>query len=94
MKLLLYGRRLQHRLRISCAPRHPSLDHLRCDNGAEFVAGWVRQWLHRVGRQMLFAELGSPERTRYLESFNSKLSDELFSVETFDTSLEAQVLVE
>ena len=67
----------KRRLRISCAPRHPSLDHPRCDKGAEFVAGRVRQWLHRVERKTLFPELGNPGKTRYLESFNSKLGDEL-----------------
>jgi len=54
----------------------------------------MRQWLHRVGHKTLFAELGSPGKTSHLDSFNSKLSDELFNVEMFDTLLEAQVLVE
>jgi len=54
----------------------------------------VSQWLHRVGRKTLFAELGNPGKTSYLESFNSKLSDELFNVEILDALLEAQVLVE
>ena len=84
----------RRRLRISCAPRYPSLDHLRCDNGAEFVAGWVSQWLHRAGRKTLFAELGSPGKASYPESFNGKLPDKLLNIAIVDTSLEVQLFAD
>jgi transposase InsO family protein len=32
----------------------------RSDNGAEFTATAVREWLHRLGVQTLFIEPGSP----------------------------------
>lgn len=68
--------------------------YLRSDNGPEFIAQAVREWLQRVGIQTLYIEPGSPWENGYLESFNGKLRDELLNVEIFDTLLEAQVLVE
>lgn len=34
--------------------------HVRSDNDPEFTAKVVREWLHRVGVQTLYIELGSP----------------------------------
>jgi transposase InsO family protein len=68
--------------------------YLRSDNGAEFTADAVREWLGRIGVGTLYIEPGSPWENGYLESFNGKLRDELLNVEIFDTLLEAQVLVE
>jgi putative transposase len=68
--------------------------HLRCDNGPEFTAKAVRQWLGKVGVRTLYIEPGSPWENGYVESFNGKLRDELLNVEIFDTLLEARVLVE
>jgi transposase InsO family protein len=69
-------------------------DHIRSDNGSEFTAKAVREWLGRVGVKTLYIEPGSPWENGYVESFNGKLRDELLNVEIFDTLLEAQVLVE
>jgi putative transposase len=68
--------------------------HLRSDNGSEFTARKVREWLGRVSVNTLFIEPGSPWENGYIESFNGKLRDELLNPELFDTLLEAQVLVE
>jgi len=68
--------------------------HIRSDNGPEFTATVVRQWLTRVGVNTLFIEPGSPWENGYVESFNGKLSDELLDREIFDTPLEAKVLIE
>jgi len=68
--------------------------HLRSDNGPEFTAKAVRQWLGKLGVATLFIEPGSPWENGYVESFNGKLRDELLNLEVFDTLLEAQVLVE
>ena len=51
--------------------------YLRSDNGSEFTAHKVRDWLDRVGVQTLFIEPGSPWENGYIESFNGKLRDEL-----------------
>jgi len=69
-------------------------DHIRSDNGSEFTAKRVREWLDRLGVSALYIEPGSPWENGYLESFNGKLRDELLNGEIFDTLLEAQVLVE
>ena len=68
--------------------------YIRSDNGPEFTAKAVRDWLERVEVKMLFTEPGSPWENGYIESFNGKLRDELLNVEIFDTLLEARVLIE
>ena len=68
--------------------------HIRSDNGPEFTAKVVCEWLGQVGVKTLFIEPGSPWENGYIESFNGKLSDELLDRERFDTLLEAKVLIE
>ena len=68
-------------------------DHIRSDNGSEFTARVVRNWLQRLGVKTLYIEPGSPWENGYIESFNGKLRDELLNREVFDTVLEAKVLV-
>ncbi len=67
---------------------------IRSDNGPEFTAVAVREWLERVGVQTLFIEPGSPWENGYNESFNGKLRDELLNGEIFTSLFEARVLVE
>ena len=69
-------------------------DHIRSDNGPEFVAEIVRHWLSRLGVQTLFIEPGSPWENGYIESFNGKLRYGLLDGEIFDTVLEAKVLTQ
>ena len=69
-------------------------DHIRSDNGAEFTANPVREWLAKVGVRTLFIEPGSPWENGYVESFNGKLRDELLNGEIFYTLREARVLIE
>lgn len=68
--------------------------YLRSDNGPEFTARAVREWLGRVGVQTLYIEPGSPWENGYIESFNGRLRDELLNREVFETVLEARVLCE
>ena len=69
-------------------------DHIRSDNGPEFTAKDVREWLARVDVKTLFIEPGSPWENGYIESFNGKLRDELLNREIFYTLTEAKVIVE
>ena len=69
-------------------------DHIRSDNGPEFTARAVRDWLGRVGARTLHIEPGSPWENGYIESFNGKLRDELLDGEIFYTLLEVRVLTE
>ena len=69
-------------------------EYLRSDNGPEFTAKVIREWLNRLGVTTLFIELGSPWENGYVESFNGKLRDELINREVFTTLLEAKILIE
>jgi transposase InsO family protein len=69
-------------------------EQLRSDNGPEFTAKAVRQWLGKVGVKTLYIGPGSPWENGYVESFNGKLRDELLNPEIFDTLPEARVLTE
>ena len=69
-------------------------EYLRSDNGPEFVAAAIQQWLQASGVHTLYIAPGSPWENAYIESFNSRLRDELLNVEVFGNLREAQVLVE
>lgn len=69
-------------------------EHIRSDNGPEFTATAVREWLELVGSKTLFIEPGSLWENGFVESFNGKLRDELLNGEIFTTLFEAQVLIE
>ena len=58
-------------------------EHIRSDNGPEFVARVVTRWLYQAGVQTLFVAKGSPWENGYVESFNSRLRDELLNRELF-----------
>ena len=68
--------------------------HIRSDNGREFTAQAVRDWLGRIGVKTLYIEPGSPWENGYNESFNGKLRDELLNGEIFYSLKEAQILIE
>jgi len=74
--------------------KHGSPEYLRSDNGAEFTANLVREWLHKLNIQTLYIEPGSPWENGYNESFNGKLRDELLNREVFYTLPEAKFLIE
>lgn len=68
--------------------------HIRSDNGTEFTAVVVREWLGRVGVKTLSIEPCSPWENGYVESFNGKLRDELLNGDSFYSVKEAKVLIE
>ena len=74
--------------------QHGPPDHIRSDNGSEFTAKVVRDWLPKVGVKTLYIEPGSPWENGYNESFNGKLRDELLNGEIFYSLREAKVLIE
>ena len=69
-------------------------EYIRSDNGAEFTAQAVRDWLGRIGGKTLYIEPGSPWENGCNESFNGKLRDELLNGEIFYSLKEAQILIE
>lgn len=77
---------------LFCARGRPA--YIRSDNGPEFTAERVRDWLSRLNVGPLFIEKGSPWENGYIESFNGKMRDELLNGEIFCSLTEAQVLIE
>lgn len=69
-------------------------EHILSDNGSEFTAHAVRNWLGRLKVKTLYITPGSPWENGYIESFNSKLADELLEREIFYSLHEAKVLIE
>ena len=74
--------------------KHGAPEHIRSDNGPEFTAQLVREWLQALHVRTLYIEPGSPWENGYNESFNGKLRDELLNGEMFYTLKEAQVIIE
>ena len=69
-------------------------NHIRSDNGPEFTARAIWDWLRKVGAKTLYIEPGLPWENGYVESFNGKLRDELVDWGIFYTLQEMQVLTE
>lgn len=67
---------------------------LRSDNGSEFTAQVVKEWLSAAGISTLYIEPGSPWENGYAESFNSRFRSDFLDREIFRTLQEAQVLSE
>ena len=68
--------------------------YIRSDNGGEFTAAAVKGWIGGVGAKPAFIEPGSPWENGYVESFNSRLRDELLDGEVFYSLAEAKVVIE
>ena len=68
--------------------------HIRSDNGPEFVAKAVQEWITAVGAKTAYITPGSPWENGYVESFNARLRDELLDGEIFYTLREAQIVIE
>jgi len=67
---------------------------IRSDNGPEFIAQAVRDWISAVGAKTACIEPGSPWENGYCESFNARFRDEMLIGEVFYSLREAQILIE
>ncbi|MDP6651799.1 MAG: IS3 family transposase, partial [Gammaproteobacteria bacterium] len=67
---------------------------IRSDNGPEFVAQAVRDWIKAAGAKTAYIEPGSPWENGYCESFNARFRDELLNGEIFYSLKEAQIIIE
>ena len=54
---------------------------LRSDNGREFMAASLLDWLAEHGIATAFIEKGSPQQNPFFERFNSTMRDELLNGE-------------
>ena len=69
-------------------------EHIRSDNGPEFVAKALQEWIGGVGAKTAYIAPGSPWENGYVESFNARLRDELLDGEIFYSLREAQIVIE
>jgi putative transposase len=68
--------------------------NIRADNGPELTAAVLREWCRSGKTDTAYIEPGSPWQNPYVESFNSRLRDELLNTEVFICLAEAKVLAE
>jgi transposase InsO family protein len=69
-------------------------EFVRSDNGPEFVATILRDWLKGIGTETAYIEPGSPWQNGYCESFNGKFRDQFLNGELFYSLNEARILIE
>lgn len=69
-------------------------EHLRSDNGPEFMAYAIQDWLKSKGVKTIYITPGSPWENAYIESFHDKLRDECLNRELFGSLLEARIIIE
>ena len=69
-------------------------EHIRSDNGPEFIAEEIRTWLLQNFVKTVYIKPGAPWENAYCESFISRVRDELLDREIFFTLREAQVMLE
>jgi len=67
-------------------------EFIRSDNGPEFIALAVQDWIARRGFKTLYIQPGAPWQNAYSESFNSRFRDEFLNRELFGGLTEAKVL--
>jgi transposase InsO family protein len=68
--------------------------HIRSDNGPEFIAKAVQEWIAAVGAKTAYIAPGSPWENGFIESFNARLRDELLDGEIFYSLAEAKIVIE
>jgi putative transposase len=69
-------------------------EYIRSDNGPEFVAKAVQEWIAAVGATTAYITPGSPWENGFIESFNARLRDELLDGEIFYSLAEARIIIE
>lgn len=71
---------------------HPK--HIRSDNGPEFIAYAIQDWLSEQSIGPMYIKPGSPWEQGHIESFHDKLRDECLNRELFGTLSEAIAVLE
>jgi putative transposase len=68
-------------------------EFVRCDNGPEMTSAALRDWCRFSQTGAAFIEPGSPWENPFVESFNSRVRDELLAVEVFSCLAEVKVML-
>jgi len=69
-------------------------EHIRSDNGTEFIAQKIQAWLRDNQIKTLYIDPGSPWQNGYIESFHSRFRDEYLNREWLLNLCEARVVIE
>ena len=72
----------------------PAPTFLRSDNGSEFTAQAVQDWLEQNQVGPIFIPPGQPWKNGFVESFHDKFRDECLQREWLQTVIEAKVVIE
>jgi transposase InsO family protein len=68
-------------------------EYIRSDNGSEFTAQVLQDWLRGLDVKTAYIEPGSPWENGFNERFNGSLRDECLNLEYFHTLKEARVII-
>jgi putative transposase len=75
------------------AERGVAPEFLRMDNGPELTAHALKDWCRFSETGTAYIEPGSPWQNPFVESFHSRVRDELLDVEEFSCLAEAKVVI-
>ena len=82
------------RLLDRLTPVHGVPGFIRMDNGSEMTANAIRDWARSRGALTFYIEPGSPWENPFVESFGSRVRDEVLAAEMFTSLLEARIVIE
>ena len=74
--------------------RYGAPEHIRSDNGPEFIAYAIQDWLRENEIKAIYIQPGAPWENGHIESFHDKLRDECLNREIFGSLLEAKIVIE
>lgn len=74
--------------------RYGAPEQLRSDNGPEFIAYAIQDWMSKSSIQTIYIKPGSPWENGHIESFHDKLRDECLNRELFGSLAEARIILE
>jgi len=80
-------------IRLLLLEKHGAPEHLRSDNGSEFIAKIVQRWLEENQIKTIYIDPGSPWQNGFVESFHGRFRDECLNREQLWTLTEARVVV-
>ena len=74
--------------------KHGAPEYIRSDNGSEFIAKIIQNWLQENQIKTIYIEPASPWQNGFVESFHGRFRDECLNREQFWTLTEARVVIE
>ena len=73
--------------------RHGAPKYIRSDNGPEFIANAIQQWLKDNKIKTLYIDPGCPWQNGYVESFNGRFRQECLDRELIYTLSESRIVI-